>query len=210
MEQTDQSKDLPASLDELRQAIEQLSTEDLYRLKRIARYALYGTEFQDPQELLNEAILRALKAAAGERGRTWTKSVSFVAFLVMCIRGIANDSSESASQTRTARLEELATDVNDSENIIAEFGHCHAGAEDLAIESEEAIYISESAKIDIAAIDSYFDGDENVSWIIMGFKDNLKAEEIRAMSGMSQTDYETAKRRFRRGLDKLFPGRRCK
>lgn len=210
LEPTEQADDTLATPDELRQAIERLTAEDTYRLTKAASYLLYGSEYQNPLELLNEAILRAMNAAIGDRGRAWKKSISFMAFLMMCMRGIANDSAESAIQKRSKHIEDLATETMSGEEVLAAKGHRQPGVEDLAIETEEMNLRQAIAKADLDAIDQFFEGDEKVSWILMGHKDELTAEEIRTMSGMSATEYDTAMRRFRRGLDKIFPGRRTK
>lgn len=210
MESTEQPDGPLATSDELRQAIERLTDTELYKLKKAAGYLLYGSEYQDPLELLNEAILRAMNAAAGGQGRAWKKSVNFVAFLLMCMRGIANDSAESVSQTRVKRMEDLATETQSAEEAISAKGHSHPSVEELAVELEEDDLRQAIAKADCDAIESHFRSDDNVTWIIMGYKDGTTPEDIRELSGMSLTEYDTAKRRFRRGLDKIFPGRRKK
>lgn len=210
MEQTEQTDENEASPEELRQAIELLTEMDLYRLRKTAGYLLYGSEYQNPGELLNEAMLRAISAAAGGPGRIWKKKVNFMAFLIMCMRGISNDSAESIVQTRTTHTEDLATETLAGDDALSAYGHSHPDTVELALQSEEVSLRQAVAKADADAIDLHFAGDDKVLWIIMGYKDELTADEIRTMSGMSATEYDTAKRRFRRGLDKIFPGRRAK
>ena len=77
-----------------------------------------------------------------------------------------------------------------------------------ALEVEETAERRDRAKADADAIDAHFTGDDEITWVIMGLKDGQSATDIREMSGMSGTQYETARKRFRRGLEKLFPGRR--
>lgn len=209
MAPTEQHDDL-ATPDELRQAIESLSLEELYKLDKMATYFLFGSEYQSASELLNEAIMRAMNAAVGENGRSWRKSVNFMAFLIMCMRGIASDSVESFQQTRIKRIEELATETLSGEEILAVKGHSHPSHEDEVIELEETRKRVAKAKADTDVVEEHFANDDQVSWLIMGYKDELTAQEVREMSEMTQTEYDTAKRRFRRGLDKLFPGRRAK
>jgi hypothetical protein len=209
LEPIEQDDDL-ATPDELRQAIEHLSSEQLYKLNKAATYFLFGSEYQGPGELLNEAIMRAMSAAVGEKGRGWRKSVNFMAFLMMCMRGIANDSAESFQQTRIKRIEELATDAKSGEEVLAAKGHRHLGHEDAIIQLEEIRERAAKAKADAEIVENHFANDSQVTWLIMGFKDGLGPHEVREMSEMTQTEYDTAKRRFRRGLDKLFPGRRAK
>jgi DNA-directed RNA polymerase specialized sigma24 family protein len=209
LEPIEQDDDL-ATPDELRQAIESLRPEELYKLKKAATYCLFGSEYQSEGELFNETIMRAMRAADGERGRAWRKSVNFMAFLITCMRGIANDSAESFQQTRIKRIEELATETNSGEEVLAVKGHRHPSHEDFVIELEEARERAAKAKADAGVIENYFVNDSQVSWLIMGYKDGLAPHEVREISEMTQTEYDTAKRRFRRGLDKLFPGRRAK
>jgi predicted RND superfamily exporter protein len=64
------------------------------------------------------------------------------------------------------------------------------------------------AKADLYKIEEHFSQDQEVTWIILGLKDELPPDEIRAMSNMTQKEYDTAKRRFRRGIEKIFPEKR--
>lgn len=195
------------TIDDVRQAYEALTNDDLYRLLKLARVFLIGTEYTDPQGLLNEALMRTLRAANGEKGRRWPKDVPFMAFLVQTMRGLADDSLNSSHVRQTQDVEALATEALTADEALGLRGHAHPDFVTLAVEAEERSILSDRAKQDAARIDAYFTGDEEVGWLIMGHKDDLKAAEIRDLSGMSQTQYETARRRFRRGLEKLFPGR---
>ncbi len=207
MEPDDPPDDDCATPDDLRQAIEALTKEDATRLKKAATYCLFGTEYQNPMELLNEAFVRAMNAAYGGKGRTWKKSVPFMAFMVMTIKGIANDSHESPAQKMTVHMEAMASEGATTEDALGALGHANPCVVEQAIEIEENQERRERAKADADAIDTHFANDDGVNWIIMGHKDGQTASEIREISGMGTTQYETARRRFRRGLEKLFPGR---
>ena len=193
--------------DDVRQAYEVLTNDELYRLLKAARIFLAGTEYADPQELLNEALLRTLRAANGEKGRHWPKSVPFMAFLIQTMQGLADDSLNSSYIRQTREMEVLATEALTAEEALGAHGHTHLDVVTLAIGAGERADEEDRAKRDAARIDTYFAGDDEVGWLVMGHKDGLKAAEIRELSGMSQTQYETARRRFRRGLEKIFPGR---
>ena len=195
------------TIDDVRQAYEALSNDELYRLLKLARTFLVGTEYSDPQELVNETLVRTLRAANGERGRHWPKTVPFMAFMVQTMQGLADDSLNSWYVRRTQEMEELATEVLTADEAIGAHGHAHPDVVTVAIEAGEASEQCERAAQDAARIDEHFAGDDEVGWLVMGHKDGLKAAEIRELSGMTQTQYETARRRFRRGLEKLFPGR---
>ena len=49
-----------ATAEEIAEAIEMLTEAELGRLHRAARYALFGTEYTDPLELLSEAVPAAV------------------------------------------------------------------------------------------------------------------------------------------------------
>lgn len=197
-----------ASAEDIRSAIEELSTADLVRLHKIAKYCLFGTEYKDPNELLNEAIMRAMSAANGDKGRRWKKSVPFIAFLIKTMQGIANDSYKSLAQTKTDSVESMATEKTSVEEALHEHGHSYRGIEETVVEIEEAEERQVLAKQDSDAIDRFFKDDSEVNWIILGYKDGLNADEVRELSDMSLTQYETARRRFRRGLEKILLHRR--
>jgi hypothetical protein len=52
--------DDPATDDEIRDAIKALTDDDALRLRKAAQGFLLGTEYQDPGELINEAVVRAM------------------------------------------------------------------------------------------------------------------------------------------------------
>lgn len=208
MESAEHPDDDYASSDDIRQAIENLSAEDFARIRKAAKYCLIGTEYQDPQELVNEAVVRAMKGAIGGSGRHWPKRVAFVAFMFKTIESIASGSRESPLQANTLRLEAIAVESANADDALAALGHSNACVVEQAVDIEETQERIRQATADSQAIDTHFATDEEITWIIMGYKDEIKAATIREISGMTATQYETAHRRFRRGLDKLFPGRR--
>ena len=195
------------TIDDVRLAYESLTMDELYRLHKLGRVLLFGTEYSDPQDLLNEALVRTLRSANGEKGRHWPKKVPFIAFLVQTMKGLADDSLNSSYVKQTQDMETLATEALTADEAIGAQGHTHPDVVALAIEAGEVLDNRDRAIRDATRIDAYFAGDDEVRWLVMGHKDGLKAAEIRDLSSMDQTQYETARRRFRRGLEKLFPGR---
>lgn len=208
METDEPTKGDSASPSDLRLAIEGLTPTEAARIKKAASYCMFGTEFQDPMELVNEAVKRAMNAACGDKGRNWKTSVPFVPFMAMTIRGIANDSVESVQQTRTIRAEEWVTEGGSYEDALAHKGHFHRDVVELATEIEHADERETLAKIDADIIDKHFIEDQEIGWILMGHREGMSSSDIMDISGMTQTQYDTGKRRLRRGLDKLFPNRR--
>ena len=209
LDSIEQADGAVASPDEVRLAIEALSPEDFARIRKAAKYCRFGTEYQDPQELVNEAILRTMRGAVEENeGRHWPKSVPFVVFMVKTIESIANGSRDSSNQTNTVHLETFATETSSVDDALGHFGFSNISVCEQAIDVEETEDRVARATADSNLIDCYFASDPDIQWIIMGYKDELKASEIREISGMTLKQYETAHRRFRRGLDKLYPARR--
>ncbi len=197
-----------ATAEEVCEAIESLSEAELGRIHRAAQYALFGTEYTDPLELLGEAVQRTLEGVGVKGGRHWPRDVHFVAYIIRTMQSIADGSSVSVVQTRTAHLEAMAGDEGSAELALAQAGFSFADVVQQALDIEETTERLSRAAADAALIEAHFANDEEIQYLIMGDKDDLKPAEIRAASGMNQTQYDTARRRFRRGLNTLMPGRR--
>lgn len=197
-----------ATAEEICEAVESLTEAELGRIHRAAQYALFGTEYTNPLELLGEAVQRTLEGVGVKEGRHWPKNVDFVAYINMTMQSIANGSSSSITQSRTAYLETMAGHHGDTELALAQEGFSSPDVVEQALELEETNERQARAAADAALIEAHFANDEEIQFLIMGDKDGLKPNEIRAISGMDQTTYDTARRRFRRGLNTLMPGRR--
>jgi hypothetical protein len=202
--------------EEVAAAVSKLRPEDLLRLKRRAQLQIWGTEYADPMELLNEAVRRAMIATdpnrrEDERGRPWPmERVELPAFLSMSIDGIADGARELLHQTSTDRLEALATEERDAGTVMHAAGHSHADVVEQALEREEVQARQAAAKADAEAIERHFAGDEAVLAVIEGEKEEMSAREVQAMFDLDEKTYDSARRRMRRQVDKLMPGRRQK
>ena len=197
-----------ATAEEIGEAVECLTEAELGRIYRAAQYALFGTEYTDPHELLGEAVQRTLEGVGVKGGRHWPKHVHFVAYLIRTIQSIADTSSDSIIQSRTTHLETMAGPDGDAELALMQQGYSSPDVVAAALEVEEATERQARAAADAALIEAHFAEDEQIQFLIMGDKDDMKPDEIRVVSGMDQTAYNTARRRFRRGLNTLMPGRR--
>ena len=197
-----------ATAEEICEAVERLTEAELSRVRRAAQYAIFGTEYTDPLELLGEAVQRTLEGAGVKEGRHWPKDVHFVAYLIRTMQSIADGSSSSTTQSRTAYLETMAGRDGDAELTLAQEGFSCPDVVEQALDVEEKNERQARAAADVALIEAHFSGDDEIQFLIMGDKDGMKPDEIRAVSGMDQTAYDTARRRFRRGLNTLMPGRR--
>jgi hypothetical protein len=197
-----------ATAEEICEAVERLTEAELGRIRRAAQYVLFGTEYTDPKELLGEAVQRTLEGAGVKGGRHWPKNVDFMAYLIMTMQSIAEGSRGSNSQSRTAHLEVMAGHDGNVELALAQEGFSSPDVVEQALDLEETNERQARAAADVALIEAHFASDEEIQFLIMGDKDGLQPNEIRAISGMDQTKYDTARRRFRRGLNTLMPGRR--
>jgi hypothetical protein len=170
------------------------------KLRGVASSRLWKTGIDDPDELLNETIRRL---ADGDR--EWPIQIPLVPFLMNAMRSVADGIRGLKRQTSEALASSL-TDPGDShaDDPMDRFASGAALPEDLLISEDSR----KEAAHSLAKIDAKFSGDEDVSWILMGIEDEIKPEEVRKMSGMSLTQYETARKRLRRGIASLFPERR--
>lgn len=203
-----------ASIDELSRALTMLTASEQLRLFARARLLIWGTEYTDPQELLNEAVKRALIAASGskldgERGRPWPiDRVPLPAFLSGCMDSIADTSRESIFQSQTDRLEALAGEASDVDTVIHRAGRWSTDVLEQAIEVEDSFDRSQRALDDANAIEAHFKDDQEVLAVIEGEKADMSVAEVLVLFDIDQKTYDTARRRLRRQVDKLMPGRR--
>ena len=197
-----------ATKEEICSAYTMLTEIELARLERAAKYALWGTEYTDPLELVGEAITRLLEGAGGDGGRHWPIGVEFMACMVRTIQSIADSSLNSNEQKKTKRLAAMAGDDGDMEDVLFANNHFQTDVVEQAIDEEDESERQAAIKADADLIEQHFKNDEQITWIIMGEKDDLKPAELQELSGMTPTEYDSARRRFRRNLDKLMPGRR--
>lgn len=204
-----------ATVIELAAAIQQLTDAERRRLDRKARVLAFGTEYAEGQELLNEAVKRALIGASntpkpGERGRPWPKNVHIVAFLSMTMQSIANGSHHSVRQRVDRKMEAISGDDGESNDRLHEFDLYTPGVDEELITQQESQTQQAIVDADVAAIEAHFAQDDDVSSILEGEKEDMSPAEVREMFDMTKTQYDTARRRMRRGIDKLMPGRRQK
>ncbi len=205
-----------ATAEEFAAAVAQLTTSELIRLKKRAAILLWGSEYSNPMELLNEAVKRTLIAATGdrkdgERGRPWPKNrVVLPAFLSMCMQSIADSSQDSIAQTMTDGLEAMADSRGETGTVLHGAGFSHPDIVEQALVSEEDAERQAAAKQDVAIIQRHFAADQAVLAVIEGEKEELSVAEVLEMFEIDQKTYDSARRRLRRQVDKLMPGRRLK
>lgn len=199
---------------ELATAIAKLTPQEILRLRKKAGILILGTEYTDPNELLNEAVKRAMIAASNtaaedERGRPWPlERVALPAFLSKVMESIADASQESVYQTRTDRLEDMAGPDGSIDIAMHGAGHSHSNVLETMLSREEEEARAAAARRDVELIEEHFKEDQVVLAILEGEKDGMSAQEVCEMFGFDRTTYDSARRRLRRNVDRLMPGRR--
>jgi DNA-directed RNA polymerase specialized sigma24 family protein len=155
---------------------------DLLRLKTVAR--LYARELPPDigwADLLQEAFARVL---AGSRRRP--QELAMVVFLAGVMRSLKSE------YWQRALIEWRIQDFRDIEPT------------DPSADPERTVI----ALQELEAIDRLFADDPVILQIIAGIGGGLSAEQIRAAIGISQTEYDSARKRMRRVL--LREGLTCR
>jgi DNA-directed RNA polymerase specialized sigma24 family protein len=163
-------------------AIRALSDVDLLRLKAIARVWARGLPGGVGwTDVLNEAIARVLDGS-----RRWPPGVPLLAFLSGVMRSICDD-----HWRRVRRDLELLVQWDDYVDLAA------PDEETQSAPDPERVLAAGQA---VAALDRLFAGDAPVLKIIAGLADGLTAKEICRLYGMSECEYDTARKRMRRAI----------
>jgi RNA polymerase sigma-70 factor (ECF subfamily) len=180
------------SFSEISKAIEGLSDAAVYKLKRVAdlRSKNCGMSSED---LLQEAFTKSL---AGDR--LCPRDVDIVRFLSEAMRSIA--SSNAKSYTRHPEVSLQTPKRETGSDYQADF-------KDSKQPSAESVAIT---RIDLAhvqdAIPKLFESDsEAIQLLAMGIVDGMDVRELQEFSGLRGTEYNSARRLFRRRIEKAFP-----
>lgn len=158
-------------------ALAALSDDDLLRLRALARLRARGLPGGVAwSDLLHEAVLRALEGT-----RRWPPGVPLLAFLAGIMRSLCNE------QWRRRRRESLLPRPGDATATLA----------DAAAADPERVYAAAEA---LASVDRLFASDAVALTVVAGLTNDLGAEEIQRLYGLSAVEYDTARRRMRRAL----------
>jgi RNA polymerase sigma-70 factor (ECF subfamily) len=154
-------------------ALRRLSDSDLLRLEALARLRARGLPGGIVwSDLLNEAIRRALDGS-----RPWPPGVPLLAFLAQIMRSIWSELCRRNALERSLVLRSVSTDADemDPERVVA-------------------------AAQTLATIHKLFAHDAAARSVIAGLADGRTAYEIRDILGISETEYDTIRKRIRRTL----------
>jgi RNA polymerase sigma-70 factor (ECF subfamily) len=158
-------------------AVALVSEADFLRLQAIAKLYARGLNDVSWRDLLNEAIARVL-----EGKRQAPDGVAMVAFLAGVMRSLRAD------HHRRMRLERACLPAVDAQAALA--------AVDPAPDPEHRLAIAQQ----LAAIDRLFAKDRQALQVINGLTNGASPKEIQKLYGLSETEYESTRKRIRRAL----------
>jgi len=174
--------------EEIEHAVRSLSPADWARLHRLATRFAAGKPTQ-ARDLLQESLMRALD------GRQCPNALGMLPFLAGIMRSVADGEREKAE--RRIPLVMAATSETVEVQIL--------NYADPASTAEDALIAEENAKQIRGAILGLFDDDPIARDIVEGMMEGWPPEELRELSGLDQTAYDSKRKLIRRRIDKRYP-----
>ncbi|WP_428412751.1 hypothetical protein [Pararhizobium sp.] len=176
--------------DEIAAAIRSLTAVDLARLKMVARKYAFGRPIE-PDDLLQESYIRALDS------RACPSHVDVVKFLAEAMRSIAHGEAEKVEHKVTLVPIAKTGGPEDAESI-----------KDEADDAETQMIAAQRAQRCIAthaAVIALFDDDPTAQLVLEGMMEEMTAEEMRELTGLDKTGYDSKRKLIRRRIDKQYP-----
>lgn len=184
MSKTRRNPDETATPAEVANALRKMNGADRVRLERFARLRSAGLPGWDWEDLLHEAIDRALSGV-----RRWPRSISIVEFMCGTIRSISGDIWREGRQ----RIDAGSTAVSADPAPGVELPDHRASPE------REVI-----ARNMLENVFRAFEVDHDALAVLQGLADSLSPEEIQRRGGMNARRYASAQKRIRRRIAKLL------
>lgn len=175
--------------DELEDAIRDLSAADWGRLYRIAGYHARGRPVES-QDLLQEAFRRALE----DDGRKWPIGLNVFQFLAGAIKSITHGELEKAE-----RRPKLVAIANEGE-AEGETNLPHPSPD-----AEQCLVNDQDHAVMKAALLALFENDPTAQVIVEGIMEGMEGQELRELTDLDVTAYESKRKLIRRRIDKKFP-----
>jgi RNA polymerase sigma-70 factor (ECF subfamily) len=143
------------------------------------------------EDLLQEAFLRALN----EDGRKCPVGIDVVKFLAEAMRSIANGEGEKIRAV--AVLVPIGTHDNGDDQAY-QVADGTPSTEDRLVSNEETV----QRRQDLLAI---FEDDEAARDIVDGTIEGMSTDEMRELTGLGKTAYDSKRKLIRRRIDKRYP-----
>lgn len=187
----DPKKHLSSS--ELCETINEFSKADLLRVNKIAK-VMADKCGMTQEDMLQEAFVRAL-----EEKRRCPRDVKIINFLAGVMRSIASSDAKSFERNPHVSLQ------------TPKFEKGHDYQTDLEETNPSRTEAGMIAKMDLnqirKEIPPLFESDsEPIQLLVEGILDGMEAGELQEVSGLYGKEYNSARRLFRRRIEKTFPG----
>jgi DNA-directed RNA polymerase specialized sigma24 family protein len=174
---------------EIKTAIEAFPPVHWLRLHKVAR-ALCRHTGVEPEDLLQDAFRRALDGA-----RLCPRDVDILRFLAGVMRSIASDWSK--ARKRRAEVSLVAPGGGMGE-VVAQIRDPRPNADEWLAKEQEAACMRK------AVLDLFAD-DIAARRLLDGIMDGREGDDLRSLTGLSETAFASKRRLIRRRIDKAFP-----
>lgn len=171
------------SANEVRDQLRHLSAEDRVRLVRMASAFAIASSLT-AEDIFGQAVVASLSGARRRR-----RDLELIPFLFGAMKSIAYSERKKAEKRPLDNASESDVDVVDT---AVNCGDAPA----LMISEEEA-----HARIQL--LTNLVSNNENAAYVLDGWLDDMSPAEIREASGMSETQYDSARRYLKRRLNAL-------
>lgn len=172
------------SREELEETIGGFSNADWLRLRSASQlYAVYPVE---PEELAQEALCRSIAGT-----RRCPRGVSVVRFVAEAIRSIAHDELQKVENRRDEVSVHDETIENTGAIIPREPGPT----------AEENMISSAQTRRTENQLLELFNGDDEAQLIVLGILTGTEGAELREVTGLDQTDFNSKRRFVRRKIN---------
>ena len=171
---------------ELSSALEALPRAALIRLHKKAVVFASGTGME-AEDLLQEAVVRSLEEHGG---RKCPRSVRPDIFLGNVMRSLA-----SHARKKWARESPILTSKDDQDEVAVDTPDPSPG-------TEEIVTGQVDAEREIDRVVSMFDNDSQAQAVVIGIMEDWSPREIREMEAVSEKEYNAARKRVRRTLQR--------
>ena len=194
---TDEANDTHLTADEAQKALAAMSRADMIRLSKAETWFARNNP---TNTLLTDAINKTWEGT-----RSWKRGMGIVEHLYGVMRSLANN--EHKKKTISKKSMAFTNDDGTEKSKIA-VQVSTPSPEAMMIEREKQEEREKNAKELADKVLEIFAKDDNAMWILMGEMDGQSAEEIRKLSEMDRTQYNSTRKRISRKLDKYFPDKK--
>ena len=172
-----------ATTEQILEAFEALSDEEMIALRKVARRHLGGTPYSEPLDLIYEALSRALHGR-----RNWPLGLDFGLFMAMTMKSIANGERQ--------RVENNPAAMRDWEVVEDELARLAPSPEELGMQTQKVDLARELAR----RAKSELKGDTHATRVLDGMMAGMTPSEMREGFGMAAQAFDSARHRVMRQL----------